>query len=365
MKNYLDDYIIHKNESIYYAHWKLYRNKCILVVLDDNNVMEGIVTIGDFNCTYYNDLCKTVADICNKKCKYLVKNPYYLDMARSIFSEFSYIHHIPVVDEEKHLVEIVSREQAFWKKYFDEEKLPRMHYAYCIYMAALEAKTLGYEQISVIEFGVAGGQGLMNCEFHAKAVSRLIGVDIQIYGFDLGNGLPNENSGYKDMIHLFKGGDYKMDVEKLITRLEKAKLVLGDLKDTTKTFVDEYAPATIGCMLVDVDYFSSALPILEFIKNTDRDKFLPRIYMYWDDISPEYEFQGESLAIHNFNESNEMIKIAPEKEYYQNYRQKTKICHLFKHLKYNENSDVYIGKGSLRHTSPFFFHELPLKMKQI
>lgn len=365
MNNYLEDYIINRNESIYYAHWKLYKNKCILVVIDDNDNVMGILTASDFNKTYANDEnYKTAADVCNKSFKYLPDNEYTYDRARSIFSEFNYVNHIPVLDEHKHLVGIISREQAFWKQYFLEEKLPRMHYAYCIYMAALEAKTLGYDRISVLEFGVAGGQGLMNCEFHAKAVSRLLDIGIEIYGFDLGSGLPMINRGYKDMIHLFKGGDYKMDYDKLTSRLESSKLVLGDLNDTTKTFLSEYKPAPIGCMLVDVDYYSSSLPILEFLKN-DANAFLPRIYMYWDDISPEYEFQGEALAIHEFNECNDMIKISPEKEYYQNYRQKIKMCHIFAHPRYNDSSDVYVGKGSFRHDSPFFFHELPLKAKQI
>lgn len=364
MATYLDDYVININDDIYYAHWKLHKNKCILIVNNDEGTMEGILTISDLNRTYADDSLKNVRDICNRNCKYLINDEHTYDKARSLFSELSYINHIPVVDENKKLVDIISRQQAFWKQYFIEEKLPRMHYAYCIYMAALEAKTLGYKKISIIEFGVAGGQGLMNCEFHSKAVSRLLDIEIEIYGFDLGNGLPSENHGYMDMIHLFRSGDYKMDYDKLLNKLEFSKLVLGNLKDTTKTFLDKYSPAPIGAMLVDVDYYSSSIPILEFLKNSD-EYFLPRIHMYWDDISPEYEFQGESAAICDFNRNNEFIKISPEKEYYQNYRQKTKICHKFTHPKYNEPSDVYVGKGSLRHDKPFFFHELPLTAKQI
>lgn len=365
MKNkWLEDYTIKPSDDVYYAHWKLYKNKALLAVLDENDIFKGVVSISDLNKTYNNDDLKTVEQIYNPNCKYIKSGETALDKSRSIFVDFKNINHIPVVDESGQLVDIISREQAFWKMYFEQEKLPRMHYAYCIYMAALEARTLGYKSISVLEFGVAGGNGLLNCEFHAKAVSQLMGVDIQIYGFDSGKGLPLTNSGYKDMIHLFHGGDYKMDIEKLKTRLEKAQLVLGDIKDTTQTFINEYNPSPIGCMLVDVDYYSSSLPILEFLKQKD-SAFLPRIYMYWDDISPEYEFQGENLAIHEFNQANENIKISPEKEYYQNYRQKIKICHKFSHERYNAPSDVYVGIGSFRHESPFFFHELPLQAKKI
>lgn len=364
MLSYFDDYIIGINDDIYYAHWKLYRNKCLLVVLNDDETMAGVLTVSDLNKTYTNETLKKVKDICNENCKFLYDDEHTFDKARSLFSEYSYLNHIPVVDKDRKLVNIISRQQAFWKRYFDEEKLPRMHYAYCIYMAALEARTLGYDRISVIEFGVAGGQGLMNCEFHAKAVSRLLGVNIEIYGFDLGSGLPQTTHGYMDMVHLFRSGDYKMDHDKLLKKLEFSKLVIGDLNDTLRTFIDDHDPAPIGAMLVDVDYYSSSLPILDFLKNDD-ERFLPRIYMYWDDISPEYEFQGEAAAIHEFNNRNEMLKISPEKEYYQNYRQKTKMCHRFSHPRYNDPSDVYIGKGSLRHESPFFYHELPLQAKQI
>lgn len=363
-KQIWDDYIIYDKDDIYYAHWKLYRNKCILVVLDENEIFKGVLTISDIAKTYVDDRIKKVKDVCNSKCKYLIKDEMVLDKARSIFADYHAIRHIPVVDKQGKLVDIISREQAFWKQYYNEEKLPRMHYAYCMYMAALEAKTLGYEKISVLEFGVAGGQGLMNCEFHAKAISKLMGIDIEVYGFDGGHGLPMKNCEYKDMVHLFHGGDYKMDLEKLENHLEFAKLIIGDIGNTTQTFLNDYMPASIGCILVDVDYYSSTLPILEFLKQSE-GAFLPRIYMYWDDISPEYEFQGENLAIQEFNRENDKIKISPEREYYQNYRRKVKMCHRFSHPRYNDESDVYVGKGSLYQDSPFFFHELPLSTRQI
>lgn len=358
---WLNDYIIHKEDSVYYAHWKLYRNKSILIVVDEEDLFEGVITISEFSKTYTNENLLKVEDIYNAKCKYIVDGDGdVIAKARDIFADYSSIKHIPVIDAERNLKDVISREQAFWKLYYEQEKLPRMHYAYCMYMAALEAKTLGYTRISALEFGVAGGNGLINCEFHAKAISRLLGIEFEIYGFDSGKGMPIDNMGYKDMIHLFHGGDYKMDINRLKMHLERAKLVLGDFKDTTKKFIKEYEPAPIGCMLIDVDYYSSTIPVLDFLKSDDK-YFLPRVYMYWDDISPEYEFQGENLSISEFNRANTDLKISPERESYQNHRKKTKMCHRFSHEKYNENSDVYVGKGTLRHEAPFFFHELPLQ----
>ena len=46
--------------------------------------------------------------------------------------------------------------------------LDRMHYGYCVYNAAILAKKLGYQRISVLEFGVAGGKGLVNLEYHVE-----------------------------------------------------------------------------------------------------------------------------------------------------------------------------------------------------
>jgi hypothetical protein len=51
-------------------------------------------------------------------------------------------------------------------------------------------KTLGHERISVIEYGVAGGNGLRMLEEHAKKIESILGVKIEVYGFDTGKGLP-------------------------------------------------------------------------------------------------------------------------------------------------------------------------------
>jgi hypothetical protein len=74
----------------------------------------------------------------------------------------------------------------------------RPHYGYCVYHGALLAKRLKYDTISVIEFGVAGGNGLLNLEHHAEQVSSQLGIAIQVYGFDSGAGLPAP-ADYRDL----------------------------------------------------------------------------------------------------------------------------------------------------------------------
>ncbi|WP_286153228.1 hypothetical protein [Sporofaciens musculi] len=353
----LDDYLVNLKDDIFFAHWKLHKNGAILLVLDENGDFQGVATFRELRHTYVDRTLRKVEDIYNANCKYIVHENEELDFlkARSLFLDFPNIFHIPIIDREKHVWDIISRERAFWKIYYVQARLPRMHYAYCIYNAAQEAKALGYDKFSVLEFGVAGGNGLVNCEFHAREIERLFNIGIEIYGFDSGEGLPEKNMGYKDMVNLWPGGSYKMDKKKLEERLRRAKLVLGSFQDTTEDFLDKYCPAPIGCVLVDVDYYSSTLPILSFLKNQD-SAFMPRIYMYWDDIIVGYEFQGESLAIKEFNESNSQIKISPESLYYQDYRARIKICHRFSHMDYNRKASVFDGR-----TMDVSEYELPLE----
>ena len=76
------------------------------------------------------------------------------------------------------------------------------------------AKKLGYRQISILEFGVAGGNGLIYPEYITQKISKLLAIDIDIYGFDTGNGL-TEPSDYRDLPYIWEKGFYKMDVPKL------------------------------------------------------------------------------------------------------------------------------------------------------
>ena len=54
----------------------------------------------------------------------------------------------------------------------------------------LEAKKLGINQVSVIELGVAGGAGIISLEKYKKKIERVLDINIDVYGFDTGSGLP-------------------------------------------------------------------------------------------------------------------------------------------------------------------------------
>src|SRR5215470_500045 len=54
----------------------------------------------------------------------------------------------------------------------DYETIERPYYGHCLLHAAILARKLGHQRISAVEFGVAGGNGLVVLERHAEAVQR-------------------------------------------------------------------------------------------------------------------------------------------------------------------------------------------------
>ena len=103
--------------------------------------------------------------------------------------------------------------------------LPYSNYAYGLFHAAELARRLDVERITAIEFGVAGGNGLLAMETHAKQVEELSGVIVDIFGFDTGEGLTLPQD-FRDMPYRFKSESYKMNIPALRARLKKANLYL-------------------------------------------------------------------------------------------------------------------------------------------
>lgn len=190
----------------------------------------------------------------------------------------------------------------------------RPAYGYCTYHAATLAKKLGYDKVSVLEMGVAGGQGLIALERHAELAAKAVGIDVEVYGFDTGEGLPHP-SDYRDLPYHWKGGFYRMDVDKLKGKLRQAKLVLGDIGKSWDTFVRDYRPAPIGAVMFDLDFYSSTTAALRLFDANEETR-LPRVLCYFDDVlGTEVElyndYTGVRLAIREFNESHDGKKISP------------------------------------------------------
>ena len=220
----------------------------------------------------------------------------------------------------------------------------RAHYGYIVYNAAVLAKRLGHDRISVLEFGVGGGNGLLNLEYHAEEISKLLSIEIDIYGFDTGEGLP-QLLDYRDLPYHWKPGFDKMDVPKLQAKLKRAKLVLGDIRETSKEFFEKQNPAPIGAIAYDLDFYSSTAAALSMLEADERH-YLPRVFCYFDDttgtdIALFSDFTGQRLSIHEFNEAHKNIKLGlpyhlltrrtAESWYHQLW-----ICHFFEHSCYNE-----------------------------
>jgi hypothetical protein len=220
--------------------------------------------------------------------------------------------------------------------------LKRMHYAYICFHAAKLGKQLGYKKISVVEYGVAGGQGLLILEEHIKEIEKFFDIQIDIYGFDTGKGLP-EPIDYRDLPYHWKKGFFEMNKENLKNKLEKAKLVIGNIDKTSQNFFSEYNPAPIGAVIHDFDFYSSTKTALSMMCKNEKF-FLPRVFSYFDDtigdeLSLYNDFTGERLAINEFNNNNSDIKISTP--YHLNafkpqiWHHQIWICHFFKHEKYN------------------------------
>ena len=180
----------------------------------------------------------------------------------------------------------------------------------------------------------------MNIEEHACHIEREFGIEFEIYGFDSGEGMPPSND-YRDVLYFWAAGFYKMDRTALEARLSKSTLILGDVHETCKTFIEKYDPAPLGCIFFDLDYYTSTVPTFQ-IFDAPSDKHLPRVPCHFDDISSTNEFLGELCAIKDFNETHEMRKIAPIHMLAQLRRismpwnHEVFCFHAFDHPRYNE-----------------------------
>jgi hypothetical protein len=187
----------------------------------------------------------------------------------------------------------------------------REYHAFGILQAADFANEAGFSAVSVIEFGVAAGFGLMNMAAIAAKVSKLTGVKVTVYGFDTGKGMPAPRD-YRDHPDLYSEGDFPMDFEKLSQVLPpNAKLFIGELTQTTEAFIAALSPdEPIGYVELDVDYYSSSKDALHLLSGP-AEKYLPLVPVYLDDIFfPRHNSAcGERLAVEEFNLENQMRVI--------------------------------------------------------
>jgi len=319
----------------------------LALVCNEDDVCIGVIGSYEVDPDRINISTLTCGEICNREFTFLKdkdEDSLYRD-ARNIFAEKA-IRTLPVLNEHRNPVGLFGRWQAFFLENY--KTLPYLNYAHGLLCSAKQAKEKGYERISTIEFGVASGRGLINLERYAKEISRLIGIGIDVYGFDSGGGL-FAPSDYRDCPQIWIEGEYKMDIAALKEKLYNANLIIGDICETTKTFLEKYNPAPIAFISIDVDHYKPCVAILDMLLGDDK-YFIPMPLIYFDDIPDQVQFQGEYLAIKEFNAKSEFIKISPEYSGFNtlfyhsendmsvwkqpNVVSRIKYLHRFKHPKY-------------------------------
>ncbi|OAF14066.1 hypothetical protein AYJ54_42995 [Bradyrhizobium centrolobii] len=189
----------------------------------------------------------------------------------------------------------------------------RRNYLFGMRQAARQAKALQIPEIGAIEFGVAGGRGLLQMEQVAESLQAETGVRFRLYGFDLETGLPPSDD-YRDLPYVWRAGFFKMDRAKLEPQLKRATLIIGNVGETVLTFIERYSPPVIGFVSFDLDLYTSTKLALNLF-NSAASHFLPRTFCYFDDIVGDLdeihcEWVGELLAIREFNDAHAARKIA-------------------------------------------------------
>lgn len=225
------------------------------------------------------------------------------------------------------------------------DAINRPHYAFGAFHAAKLARALGLKSMSLVEFGVARGEGLLNLEELAGEISRTVGIEIEVYGFDTTVGLPAPQD-YRDLLYIWKQGDFIMDQDYLKNKLRNARLVVGNVKDTVASFFETYKPAPIGFVAFDLDFYSSTRDALKIFLTED-EYILPRVLCYFDDILDEQatqlfnDFTGELLAIKEFNDGADGKKLCKvnglsQKRYFKSsWPEAIYAMHAFKHKLYD------------------------------
>ena len=226
------------------------------------------------------------------------------------------------------------------------DKLERTWLAYGVLHAALEATALGLPAISVVEFGVAGGSGLLLLEEYAEEVERITAVQCHVIGFDGGEGMPKPID-HRDLPYVWQPGFFRMDVDALKKRLRRAQLVIGNVAETVPEFVAKSDTPPIGFVSFDLDFYWSTMEAFRLFAHVS-DRLLPRVFCYFDDcIGDDWELHsshaGELLAIADFNAQHPQRKIAPIYGLRHKRRRPAAwndmmfVMHCFDHGRYNDH----------------------------
>ena len=221
----------------------------------------------------------------------------------------------------------------------DFDLIERRYHAFGLLRAADYAREIGIDGLTVIEFGVANGAGLLNLCAVGKRITGITGVNFDFVGFDTGQGLPAARD-FRDHPEYYSQGDYPLQDKDLLLRKlpENARIEFGNLGETIKGFLTDVR-APIGFISVDLDYYSSTVDALTIFDGPS-DLYLPMVVMYFDDVRRELHnrYCGELLAIDEFNSRNDLRKITKlnflnKRRIFRNatWIEQMYLCHIFDH----------------------------------
>jgi hypothetical protein len=221
----------------------------------------------------------------------------------------------------------------------------RGNYAWCVLHAASVARYQGVPRISVLEFGVAGGNGLVALERAAAAASG-DGVEVEVHGFDTGAGLPAPVD-HRDTPYVHAAGHFPMDEDALRARLSSASLYLGLVRDTLGAWSSD---APVGFVALDLDYHSSTVDALALF-DLPAERLMPRVMVYVDDAHgyPWGDTNGPRAAIREFNAARSsraldslygMRHLVPRPAFDARWPEALWLAHVYDHPRYAEDEGV-------------------------
>jgi hypothetical protein len=189
---------------------------------------------------------------------------------------------------------------------------PYPYYQFGILEGARLAKAQDHPEITVIEFGVWSGRGLLKMEEYARRIELVTGVVIKVVGFDAG-GLPSFIGDHRDHPDQWKPGDYSMpNFEKLQMKIDpgRTRIIIGDVRDTVPSFLEKGDFPPLGFISFDLDLYSSTRDALKILSSNNR-RTLRQTPLYFDDIDfiTNHRWAGVLLAIDEFNQKCDTVKI--------------------------------------------------------
>lgn len=189
----------------------------------------------------------------------------------------------------------------------------RKNYTVGAILGALQAKNCGHNNITLIEFGVATGGGFKSLIMVANAIRSEMNMNVKVVGFDNRSGLP-EPVDFRDHPEIWKPEQFAMalkyDEIDAVAKKNQAELIIGDISETLVNY--SITNSALAFASIDVDYYSSTVPITRWLGSLSSDELLPASVLYFDDVLNNWTYSsaaGEALAIDEFNSRSESRKI--------------------------------------------------------